>query len=598
MLMEARTGSKQYTILPPSIHPSGENYEWARNRPFLKLEEAELLTPLRAAAIAALFGRHWPGGNRHHASAHLAGFLLRCGFDALTVIQIVKAAAVIGKDEEVEDRVRAARDTSEKHAAGGKTTGGPKLKEVFERGDELARRVYDWLGHEGSDLLDELNEKHFVAQIGSKNYVVTPNADKSYGTFSFRDFVEHYYNRKVGKVLAGEWWLKHPARRTMDGVTFAPPPLECGLETFNTWNGFAVEPDPDPNPEQRCRLFLEHMLNVICGGDQHCFLYLLEWCAFACQRPGDPGLVAVVMRGGSGAGKGTFANNFGKLFGRAHYAHVTSQGSITGRFNAALSRKVIVFADEAVWAGSKQDAGNLKRLVTEETLMIERKYHDPTSEPNCVHLIMATNEDWVWPVMFRERRGFILDVKEVEGLNDSPAYFNALYDEWRNGGAEAFLALCLSKDLPHRPRPVPITSALIEQQDMSMSTVQEWWLEKLTQGEIEVGKGWPTGFTASRTMTHDFAEAHRGYSHSFRGLETSFLRQLKALLPHAAKRRQRSIVNVAPPGAQPRYEEIPAWGYILPPLSECRAHFDRVTGAQREWPEVEAEQQELPERLM
>jgi len=593
MLLEARTGSKQYTILPPSIHPSGENYQWANHKPMLKLEEPELILPLRASAIATLFGRHWPEGNRHHAAAHLAGFLLRCGFDSLYTVKIVQAAAMIGEDEELQDRIRAARDTAEKHMAGGKTTGAPKLKEVFEKGEELARRVRDWLDMEGDDILDEFNEKHFVTQIGGKNYVVTPHNDRSITTQAYRDFVEAYYNKKVGKVLAGEWWLKHPARRSMAGVAFAPPPLTCHDDVYNTWNGFSVEPDPNPEPEQRCRLFLEHLFQVICGGSVECFHYLLDWCAMTCQRPGETINVAVVLRGGSGAGKGTFASNFGKLFG-SHFNQITHQSMMVGRFNSALSRKVVIFADEAMWAGSKQDAGNLKRLVTEGTLMIEQKYREPMSEPNCVHLIMATNEEWVWPAMFRERRGFILDVKEVDGLNDNRVYFDAIYDEWDNGGAEAFLALCLARQTPRRLGPVPVTEALIEQQELSMDPVQEWWLDRLAHGEVETGKGWPKGPIPIRTLSQTYAEAgHRGWHSSQRGLEVAFGKRLRKLLPHVAKRSIGALVNVANSG-QPRWEHIQCWAYHLPTLDACRKHFDKITGAEREWDALQA-QIDLPE---
>lgn len=63
---------------------------------------------------------------------------------------------------------------------------------------------------------------------------------------------------------------------------------------------------------------------------------------------------------------------------------------IAGRFNSQLSAKVIVFADEAFFAGDKREAGALKRLITEPTLMIERKGIDSASEDNHVHL-------FIWP---------------------------------------------------------------------------------------------------------------------------------------------------------------------------------------------------------
>jgi hypothetical protein len=91
-----------------------------------------------------------------------------------------------------------------------------------------------------------------------------------------------------------------------------------------------------------------------------------------------------------------FIRNFGSLFGR-HFAQISKPEQIVGKFNATCSGKVVIFADEAFYAGDKKSLGALKVVITEPRLAIERKGVDPVQEDNFVHLFMASNEDWHTP---------------------------------------------------------------------------------------------------------------------------------------------------------------------------------------------------------
>lgn len=590
MLMEMRSSANQYTIVPPSVHPSGEPIVWEHDRAPLAIDQKDLLNAARATAIATLFGRHWPSGSRHFGAAHLAGFLLRCGFDQIWTLQIVKLAATIAKDDEVDDRVRVARTTAEKLVKGGKVTGAPSLKDVFDRGDDLAARVYQWLEREGDDILDKINAQHFVSMYGSKAVVVKEREDGTITLHGFGDFRELHYNQKIGKQRLGEWWLSHPQQRRYDEIVFAPPPRKATESDYNAWKGFAVPVDEEPNPEKRCARFLDHLYQVICSSNELYFAYLLDWCGITVQRPGVPIGVAVVLRGESGAGKGTFVDSFGGLFG-PHYAQVSSQQQITGRFNAVLARRIVIFADEAIWAGNKTDAGNLKRLITEKTLMVEPKFRDAVSEPNCVHLLMATNEDWVWPATFKERRGFILDVDKLDHCDKT--YFKGVHDEWNNGGASAFLALMLQRQVPERMDSPPATDALQEQQELSMSPLQEWWYACLENGEIAVGQGWPE-FVSNHTLFEVFVQAQDAvHNRIHRMTPISLGKKLKRMLPDTAVSERKLVeVNVSTYG-QPTFQSHRLRGWTLPPLSACRHKFDQLTGLRRNWPDADASQPEM-----
>ena len=70
------------------------------------------------------------------------------------------------------------------------------------------------------------------------------------------------------------------------------------------------------------------------------------------RRPG----IAVVLRSQEGTGNGGFCSQFGSLFG-SHFIQVSQASHLTGNFNSHLKDKLIVYADEAFWAGDKKAEG-------------------------------------------------------------------------------------------------------------------------------------------------------------------------------------------------------------------------------------------------
>jgi hypothetical protein len=211
MLLEIRSNGAQ-TVIPPSLHESGEAVEWDSDGAPMAMDLADYQRAVRMTAIATLFARHWPAGDRHTAAGHIAGFLARLGFSAHETAKIVGTAARVAGDEEHEDRERVARDTARKHEGGGKTTGTPKLVEALPEGKALVAKVYHWMGRKGDEFLDALNKRHFVAQLGTKPVVGTDDDDDAGVEFSpFDEFKNIYYAQRVGKVRLGEWWSSnHP----------------------------------------------------------------------------------------------------------------------------------------------------------------------------------------------------------------------------------------------------------------------------------------------------------------------------------------------------------------------------------------------------
>ncbi|MBM0207411.1 hypothetical protein JNW90_33865 [Micromonospora sp. STR1s_5] len=360
-----------------------------------------------------------------------------------------------------------------------------------------ARQIQRAKEHVESPELRELNDLHAVIRdYGGRCRVITEapdcavSAHRPISAQSFEDFRNGYLNRSV-QVSAkkfealGNWWLKHPKRRQYSRVEFAPRQDLPG-DVFNLWKGFACAPH-----QGDCSLFLQHVFENICAGDVEINKYLLDWMARTVQNPGTPGEVAIVLRGKQGTGKSKFANIFGSLWGR-HYTAVSDPKHFTGSFNAHLRDCVVLFADEAFYAGDRKHESVLKQIITEDVVIVERKGYDAEQCRNCKHLILASNSPWVVPAGLEERRFIVLDVGDKQMQNS--VFFAEMDHQMNNGGREALLQFLLSRDISGlNVRIYPQTEALREQKLLSLEPHQELWIEALKDGVTPDSDFWKPG---------------------------------------------------------------------------------------------------------
>ncbi len=434
-----------------------------------------------------------------------------------------------------------------------------------------------------SPYLRDMNEKHAViGNLGGKCRVIEEVYDESarrqqLTKQSFADCCNRYMNvlveagtkqdgTPVYKPL-GKWWLEHPLRRQYDRLAFSPG-KNLGPDVYNLWRGFAVEPAAGD-----CTLFLEHCRDVICGGDEDYYRYLLGWLARAVQSPDRPGETAVVLRGRQGTGKTLFAELFGELFGR-HYLAVTDAKHLTGSFNAHLRDCVVLFGDEAFNVGDRGHEQKLKTLVTSSLLTYEAKGVDSEAGPNYVHLIAASNAEWVVPADLDDRRFFVLDVSAHRAGDRQ--YFAALVRETRReGGAAALLKFLLEYDLSgFEVRDVPKTGALRDQQRFSAEPHVEAFMRCLETGVTADGPEWKGPGEADYISTAGLLKA-MGRADAGKGAQTRigmFLGKL-ARKDRAGRKATRNRV----------IDDERRYLIRLRPLEDLREEFDRYRD--EPWPD-------------
>ena len=434
--------------------------------------------------------------------------------------------------------------------------------------EEIISDLPEWLPEKSVNEFEELNEKHFVTMIGGKTTVVNevydPAMERQILTYSSpADFKYFYSNRFVPvedrHVALGKFWFNNPDRRQYKGLTFMPGESSPYQGNYNLWGGFNVDPIPsnseNPDNIEAFSWFYDHIHQNIANGDDFTAAYVIGWMADLVQYPRKRLGVSLVLRSDAqGTGKGLFARILGHLFGK-HYFHITSPRHLTGNFNAHLIDCLLLFADEAFWAGDKSSEGALKTLITEEYRAVEIKGKDVFQTRNFTRLLIASNKSWVVPSELHDRRFVILDVNQQRARDTE--YFGKMIKQMESGGYEALLWFLLNLKIGIDLRnSMPETDAMKNSKVYSMTPVQTFWHECLVEGEFETGNSWEEPHS-KRNLYQSFKEQSKKNEHTSREV---FMKELKKIVDFKQTRihRERFL--------------------IFAPLEECRDDFEERFG--------------------
>ena len=341
------------------------------------------------------------------------------------------------------------------------------------------------------DLIDQMNERFCVVLNGGKLAVFMEDEDELYSPprkvfikLSRQDFI-HYHENKLVKVAgrdrrvnSAEFWLKSPRRREYHGIVLDPESRDGGK--LNLWRGWSVEPQ-----QGDWSLMRELIEQVLCSGDPASYEFVLRWMAFMFQHPSTSPQVAITFRGQEGTGKSTLGRALMAIAG-THGLTVSSPSQFAGRFNAHLRSVAFLFADEAFSRGNREAEGVLKQLVTEPVIAFEGKGADIVSGRNLVHLMLASNHEWVVPAGMEARRFAVFNVADTR--KDDEVFFTALNAQLESGGLAAMLHELLAMDIRgwHPSRHVPKTQALADQKVFSLEPAHRFWMQQLDSGVLPV----------------------------------------------------------------------------------------------------------------
>jgi hypothetical protein len=147
MLLEVRAGAHQ-TVIPPSIHPSGERIEWEGGQfiePVTILAD-DLKRQCGLLAACALIASVWCDPSTHRLALGLTGFLLKKGMNEREIYKLLKKAWIAARDPEPRDREQAIVSTVKLHRQGKPIEGARAILEALPaHGEAVMRKLEDWL---------------------------------------------------------------------------------------------------------------------------------------------------------------------------------------------------------------------------------------------------------------------------------------------------------------------------------------------------------------------------------------------------------------------------------------------------------------------
>jgi hypothetical protein len=210
----------------------------------------------------------------------------------------------------------------------------------------------------------------------------------------------------------------------------------------------------------------------------------------------------------------------------------------------------------------------------------------------------------VVPAALDERRYFILGVARSR-VGDRE-YFNELWRQMESGGYEAMLFDLLARDISKfKPRDAPVTSGLMEQKKLSMSTEKKWWLDCLHRG-CALPDNMQLGEWTKWVSTSDLYDSYRVFAERRRERHVISREELGAFMGTVGAKSMRgtrlkktvggkapttattpSAVTL-PPGSEPAKPK-PGYrppGYHVGALDIARDEFTKKMKITVVWPEV------------
>lgn len=462
----------------------------------------------------------------------------------------------------------------------------------------------------GEDTIEKLNQEFFAVLEGGKFWVVEEknvidnedgypptsvmqhvfgSADSfskfwDYNKIAIPNFGSDGKEKPLPKLIgAGTYWLQHHMRRTFRRIVFNPM-LPSAEEEYNLFHKYRFEPDAGGC----CDLYKDHLLNIICNGNQEYYNYLIKWMAMTVQKPWQQAKVTVALRGGQGTGKGSAIVPFGRIFGE-HYFYANDPEQIVGKYNYHLAKTILLFGDEAIWAGSAKDESKLKSLITEPMFVAEDKYKPCFQVQNRLHIMMATNHEWMVPAAEDDRRFFVLDINEDKKQDSS--YFTPLNDQMKRGGSARLLYELNQIDLKgFDVFKVPKTEGLLQQkvQTFRSNPVKDWFFTRLWAGELFDGMPWETPVPTAACLRAKYQHANDSGAPRYNlGLATSFgmwLSKMNGGQPIEKVNKKIDSFFIKNRYCDDTSAAVPHYQFAA--INDCRASFDKFIGHKINWPLV------------
>ena len=402
-----------------------------------------------------------------------------------------------------------------------------------------------------------------------------------------------------------KYWFNSKSRRNYRNYVFDPQhEFDLKSDTYNIWRGFATRPI-----EGDCRLFLDHMKDVMSNGDVGFYEYSLAFFAQIVQEPWRIFGTSLVYRGDvEGTGKSYGVSRIGEMLNGeplpdkigSLYFSTADPKLLYGDFTDHLECVLLLHSEEAVPASNHGYENSQKELITGQYLRLNGKNVPIRSALNHIRLVITGNSDWIASISVYGRRFSVSDVND-DHANDEE-YFNALNYEWEHGGREALMYFLMHYDWKRFNLRVPYKNdALLKQKINSLEGVKGWWYNVLKKGEMPYSSFHEHDGSckvSSSALYYNYVSFSKQQRHKRIESDDSFWRKLRDLVPvtdakgKEIKGKGGKIVSLIEtckvPNPNRAYDKKPQIeGRAFPSLATCRRLLDMKLGWEIDWENID-----------
>lgn len=328
-------------------------------------------------------------------------------------------------------------------------------------------------------ILHQMNTQFAHVIIGGRNLVAYGDYDNCKNkTFSYEKFSEFekrfLHKRAIAKMNAGKAWLCWSGKRFYpEGAVFAPGSLSVPETQMNLFRGYSKTPRPGD-----VSFFIKHIREVICSNNEVHAKYVMQFFAHLLQKPEEKPTVAIVQKSIEGTGKSSLVQVIREILGA--YAIATNGTDIfTQQFNSILENKLFIFVDEANLRAQKESQ-TLKALISEDSVVIQRKGIEPYPMTSYTRYVFATNNEHVLNAGSRERRYLVLEPSTKYAQDQQ--YFSD-YQRFCRESSECVIDYLLKLDISDfNPRVAPFSESLLDEKIVSLTPALSFFHEELLNG--------------------------------------------------------------------------------------------------------------------
>lgn len=453
----------QYTVVGPSLHPTGARIELVGTAPTTIQSGEWLFRQVRLVATCDFITPYWSDGSRHNLALGLSGFLAKNQYDEETILDVVAAIGEITGD--TEDRSAQVRATLQKLENGGRVAGEQTLRQ------HLPTEAFEALKRWYSDQVIRL-EDYEIAEIDLLpiedrmpylTYVIDADVFTTDGSPLKVNQIPLIFGRKAAQKDIKAHML---ACNNVRGFGYFPNKdliVAHGLEKYwNNWRPSTIQPiEGDVTP------FLRHV-SSLCDGEPESISYLLGFIAHAVKKPEEKVRHMPIIIGGQGSGKSTLCDIMGRLVGMHNYSAIAA-ADMLGNWTSLLENKVLVAIEEMRISHSTQTkalANALKEKVTNDKITVKKKYISEYQIDNVTRFIGLSNHLVPIEIEPSDRRYYVIVSKTAikhSGVTVAEATKDWIsgYHDWLyfNGGLEAVLSYLLDYDTQmFTPNKAPVQS--------------------------------------------------------------------------------------------------------------------------------------------